>query len=238
MDGKGFRLAVAFLAAALCLAAGAPARADDEAAKGEAILAARCGGCHNLAGPGAATLKALRERKGPDLSYAGNKYREAWVEKWLQKPTRVRPAGMFYGKHIKATDQWDVVDPTTLKPHVKLPEDEAEAVAKALTTHRAKADLLKGVEVKPASISLAMGDLMFDKFKGCVACHASAPDYGGFSGPELYDVARRLKPEYIYSYMKNPQAWDPGIWMPVMRLSDTDLNKLITYFGLIAKENE
>jgi mono/diheme cytochrome c family protein len=241
---RGYRIgrigrigAAGLLGAALWLGAGVPAWADGKAAGGEAVLAARCAGCHNLSGPSPASLEALRERKGPDLFYAGNKYREEWLAHWLRNPTRIRPAGMFYGKHIKATDKWDTVDETTLQPHVKLPEDDAEVVAKALMTRKAKADLLKGVEVKPASISLAMGDLMFDKFKGCVACHESAPDYGGFSGPELYDAARRLTPEYLYSYMKDPQAWDPRIWMPNMHLSDTDLDKLITYFQLIAKEN-
>jgi cytochrome c2 len=212
-----------------------PAHADE--GKGEALLNARCAACHNLAGPAPHAPKDLWDRKGPDLAYAGDKYREDWLVAWLQAPKRIRPAGEFYGRHVKATDRWDVVDATTLKPHPKLSHEDAEAAAKALMTRHARKALLKGVAVKPASISLAMGDLMFDKFKGCVACHASAPDYGGFSGPELYTVARRVTPEYLYSYMKNPQAWDPGIWMPVVPLSDTDLNKLIRYLELIAKEN-
>jgi len=226
------------LGAALGLAVwhAVPARADGEAA-GEKLLAERCAACHNLAGTAPHALNDLWDRKGPDLSYAGDKYREAWVKAWLAAPKRIRPAGMFYGRHVKATDRWDTVDKTTLKPHLKLSKEEAEAAAEALMTRHARKALVVGVEVKPASISLAMGDLMFDKFKGCVACHESAPDYGGFSGPELYTAFRRLQPAYLSSYMKDPQAWDPGIWMPPMPLSDTDLGKLIHYLELIAKEN-
>jgi mono/diheme cytochrome c family protein len=239
VTGHAFRRAavLALVAAALCLAAGAPARADGDAAAGEKLLAARCAGCHNLTGPSPGTAALLRARKGPDLFYAGNKYRPGWIEAWLQDPKRIRPAGMYYGDHVKATDKWDVVDETTLAPHVKLAKEDAEAAAAALMTRKAKADLLKGVKVEDASLSLVMGDLMFDKFKGCIACHQSAPDYGGFSGPELYTAARRLTPAYLYSYMKNPQAWDPAIWMPVMPLSDTDLNKLVKYLDLIAAES-
>lgn len=235
--GRVLTAAAWLLAAALGLAVGylAPAWADE--AGGEPLLSARCAGCHNLAGPAPHALKDLWDRKGPDLSYAGDKFQRAWLVAWLQAPKRIRPAGAFYGRHVKATDKWDVVDETTLKPHPKLSHEEAEAAAGALMTRHARKALLEGVAVKPASISLAMGDLMFDKFKGCVACHASAPDYGGFSGPELYTAARRLTPEYMYSYMKNPQAWDPGIWMPVMPLSDADLNKLVRYLQLIAQEN-
>jgi mono/diheme cytochrome c family protein len=226
------------LAAALCLAPGGQALADGDAAAGEKLLAARCAGCHNLTGPSPGTPAALRARKGPDLFYAGEKYRAGWITKWLQAPARIRPAGMYYGDHVKATDKWDTVDTATLAPHVRLSEDDAEAAEAALMTRKAKAALLKGVEVKPASVSLAMGDLMFDKFKGCIACHQSAPDYGGFSGPELYTAARRLTPAYMYSYMKNPQAWDPGIWMPVMPLKEADLNKLVRYLELVADAHE
>jgi mono/diheme cytochrome c family protein len=229
-----WRLGAALCVAALAALAPAPARADEG---GEKLLAARCAGCHNLAGTAPHAPRDLWDRKGPDLSYAGDKYREAWVKAWLQAPRRIRPAGAFYGRHIKATDQWDTVDTASLKPHPSLSKGDADRAADALMTRHARHALVDGVKVPEASISLAMGDLMFDKFKGCVACHQSAPDYGGFSGPELYTAYRRLQPAYLYSYMKDPQAWDPGVWMPVMPLSDTDLGKLIHYLELIAKEN-
>jgi mono/diheme cytochrome c family protein len=227
------------LAAALCVLA-VPAAWGGEGGRdaGEAILKDRCASCHSLEGPAPATLEALRDRKGPDLSFAGDKYRSEWVAAWLQAPARIRPAGMFYGRHIKPGAQWDQVDTTTLKPHPKLPADEARAVAAALAARTPNRERLAKVTVEPASISIMMGDLMFEKFKGCIACHQSGPDYGGFSGPELYTAARRLKPAYLYSYMADPQAWDPKIWMPDMHLSATDLNKLVRYLELVAREHE
>jgi mono/diheme cytochrome c family protein len=208
------------------------------AADGEAILAQKCAGCHDLTGPAPTTLKALLARKGPDLFYAGDKYREEWVAEWLHAPTRIRPAGMFYAEHVKATDKWDVVDEATLKPHPKLPEDEAKAVAAALMTRKAKSALVDQAKVEKVKLSTVMGDLMFDKFKGCIACHRSGPDYGGASGPELYTAAERLRPEYMWAYMHDPQAFDPKIWMPNMHLSATDLNKLVRYLEMIAAEDD
>jgi len=222
------------LAATLCAAGLQPAWAED----GEAILTGRCAGCNDLTGPAPATVEGLWARKGPDLFFAGDKYRPAWVEAWLQAPSRIRPAGMFYGAHLKAGEQWDQVDTATLAPHMTLSAAEAKAVAAALAKRTPNRKRLEGVAAKPASISIMMGDLMFEKFKGCIACHQSGRDYGGFSGPELYTAARRLTPAFMYSYMKDPQAWDPRIFMPNMGLSETDLNKLLGYLELVAKESQ
>lgn len=225
-------LGLAAAAALGLLLAAAPAWAVDA----EAVLAEKCAGCHDLTGPAPTTLKALWARKGPDLFYAGDKYREEWVAKWLHEPARIRPAGMFYAEHVKATDKWDVVDASTLKPHVKLPKDEAKAVAAALMTRKAEAALVAAAKVEKVSLSIVMGDLMFDKFKGCIACHRSGPDYGGASGPELYTAAERLTPAYMWAYMHDPQAFDPRIWMPNMHLAPADLNKLVRYLEMIAEE--
>ena len=204
------------------------------AADGEALLKSRCSGCHNLTGPAPTTAKGVRERKAPDLFYAGNKFRESWLQQWLHKPTRIRPAGAFYGDHIKATDKWDTVKTDTLTKHPALSKKEARLAAAALMGKQGHSELIAAVTLKPASISLMMGDMMFDKFKGCIACHQSGADYGGFSGPELYTAFDRLQPKFIYSYMDNPQAWDPKIWMPRPGLKPVDLNKLVDYLKKVA----
>ena len=82
-----------------------------------------------------------------------------------------------------------------------------------------------------------MGEMAFDKFHGCMACHLIEPDYGGFSGPELYTAGKRLQPEYIASYIRNPQAWDPKIWMPNKQVSDANIQKLVNYLELLSKES-
>lgn len=224
----GVILAVVWLGAA-------PAFADDDAAKGEALLAKDCAVCHALSGPAPTTVAAVQARKGPDFFYAGNKYRREWLKSWLQAPVRIRPAGIFYADNLKVTDKWDVVDTAKLPTHVALSEDDAEAVAAALMTRKAKSALIEAVTFKPERLNLMMGDMLFDKFKGCIACHMSEPDYGGFSGPELFTAAKRLQPEYVYSYIQNPQAWDPKIWMPNLSLKEKDLNKLVRYMALIAE---
>ena len=206
------------------------------AGDGMAILKRQCSSCHNLTGPAPTSLQVLRERRGPDFFYAGNKYRKEWLMAWLQKPQRIRPAGMFYGKHIKATPDGDMIDTATLKPHAAVDAATAQAVATALMKLKANSKLIHKGEYQPGHISMSMGELMFDKFRGCLACHEIEPGYGGLSGPEVYTVAKRLQADYLVSYMRNSQAWDPKIFMPNKHLKERDLQKFVHFFRALSEE--
>lgn len=201
------------------------------------ILKNQCSSCHNLTGPAPRTLKELWARKGPDLFYAGNKYRKEWLVQWLQKPTGIRPAGEFYEDHIKPGPKRDVVDPSTLKPHMALSAADAQAVADTLMTLKPESELIAKEKIEEGTISKSMGEMAFDKFQGCIACHRIEPDYGGLSGPELYTAGKRLQPEFIASYIRSPQAWDPKIWMPNKHVSDGNIQKLVHYLEVLSKED-
>jgi mono/diheme cytochrome c family protein len=209
------------------------AHAADE---GSAILTQRCAGCHNLTGPAPHTLKELWARKGPDLFYAGNKYRAEWLHAWLQKPTRIRVAGEFYADHVRSGEKSDEVDPATLEPHLALSAADADALTQALMRLKPHDDLIAAEKIEPGSISKSMGEMAFDKFLGCMACHEIEPGEGGASGPELYTAALRLQPEFIASYIRSPQAWDPKIWMPNKKVSDANIQKMVHYLAELAKE--
>ena len=187
-----------------------------------------CASCHNLTGiVGLKTVGLWR--KGPDLYYAGDRYRQSWVEAWLQNPKRIRPAGVFYLDHVQSGKKSNVIRKETLKDHVKLNARDAKAVASALAELRSKDDLIKAEKYDPSIDAGSMGELMFDKVNGCMACHSIEPSYGGLSGPELYTAGKRLKPEYMLSYIRDPQAWNHKTWMPTRELSEEDRQKLVNY---------
>jgi len=214
------------------------ALANVAAADGAAMLKDDCAACHNLVGPAPVTLKAMWGRKGPDLFYAGNKYKEAWLVQWLQKPTRIRPAGMFYANHVKPGAKADEVDAATLTVHPVLGESDAKAVAGELMKRTARGDLIKQGDYQTGSIALSMGEMLFDKFRGCLACHEIEAGYGGRSGPELYTAAQRLQEDWLVSFLRNPQAWDPKTFMPNKHLSDTDVQKLVHYLRALGAEKK
>ena len=207
----------------------------EAAADGSAILQQQCASCHNLTGPAPSTLAELWQRKGPDLFYAGNKYRSEWIQAWLQHPKRIRPAGMFYRQHIKPGPKQDVVDKSTLKPHVALTKAEASVVAEALMKLKANSALTVNEKLIPGPSPI--GEMMFDKINGCMACHQIEPGYGGMSGPEVFTAGKRLQPAFMLSYIKNPQAWDPKIWMPNKHVPEENIQQLVNYMIELSKED-
>ena len=201
------------------------------------LLKKDCVSCHNISGPAATTLKELWAKKGPDLFYAGNKYRQAWLVSWLQKPQRIRPAGEFYEDHIKPGAKSDEIDVTTLKDHVALSKEDATEAAAELMQLKPHDDLIAKEKIEPGTITKQAGEMVFDKFWGCMACHLIEPEYGGLSGPELYTAGQRLQPEFMASFIRNPQAWQPKTWMPNKGVSEGNIQKMVHYLQALSEES-
>lgn len=203
------------------------------------LLQSKCASCHALIQPENTTLDRLWERKGPDLYYAGSKFNKDWLAKWLQDPIKIRPAGEFYRKHVKPGTKEDVVDEASLTEHPELTAEEAQAAANALMTLTGPAGLVEKGAFKNQKVTAAMGAMYFNKLRGCAACHMTAPGKGGLSGPEMAVAGARLQPDFIYSYIKDPQKIDKSIWMPKLDISEADLQKLTSYIvQLSAKEDK
>jgi len=216
---------------------------------GANILNQRCSTCHNLTGPAPQTIKDLWKRDAPDLFYAGNKFRRGWLVEWLQKPVRIRPAGVNYLRTINSTpknldpkkgQKYDVLWGSVLKPlqHLKLKKEEAEAVADALMELKPHDDLIAGMMLdKSQQVSLEKGEVLIDKVYGCFSCHQIEPGFGGYTGSELYTAGARLQPAFMLSYIKRPKNWDPKIWMPNGNVKPDDLEKIVNYLILLSKED-
>lgn len=206
----------------------------------EAFVRKSCAQCHALTEADRADdFTARAERLGPPLDYAGDKFRRDWLVTWMQKPTRVRPAGV-YPPRVVVSDHAgkDQVDTSLLPEHPALSPEQAEAVADVLMTFHSREALIENVEPKPAALPRRMAELNFSKFKGCIACHLDQPDRGGISGPELYSAWRRTTPEYLHAYISNPAAWDRHSLMPSPHLNETEVGKLLGYLRGISEENE
>lgn len=195
----------------------------------DGVLQAQCASCHALAAPEKVDVERLWQRQGPDLHYAGSKFNRAWFEQWLQDPQRIRPGGVLYTRTLKGSDKEDVIDESLLEAHPKLSEADAKAAAEALMALKAPPEVIEPGAFKNGKVSASMGAMFFGKLRGCSACHQSAPDVGGRSGPELYTAGTRLQPDYIYSYMRHPQKVDPLVWMPDLSLSEPDAQRLTGY---------
>lgn len=210
-----------------------PGRAD-----GAELVESQCADCHALAQPDydALGLDERAARVGPPLHYAGNKFRADWLVDWLQQPQRLRPGGVFAPAHAVSTPEGDVIDADTLIEHPALNASDAEAAAGYLMTLRPFDHLIEREDYAPGTVALRMGQMNFSKFKGCDSCHQDTPDFGGFSGPELYTAWQRLQPAFISSYIADPTAWDPHTMMPRGALNADEVHKLADYLKALAEE--
>lgn len=192
-------------------------------------LMKNCASCHALTKPTDASFERLWTRKGPDLWYAGNKFKEDWLANWLQDPKPLRPAGYPYFNTIKEGAEHDEPDPSKITAHVKLDKAQAAAAATALMALKGATDLVPAGSFKGDTAGAKMGALSFKKLRGCQACHQGEDGQGGLSGPEMTDAGARLQPDFMASYMADPQRFDPHVWMPSLKLNDQDIQRLTGY---------
>jgi mono/diheme cytochrome c family protein len=212
-----------------------PAKVDAQSAP--SALATQCASCHALTKPADATLEHLWTRKGPDLWYAGDKFNRDWLVGWLQNPTTIRPGGVLWFKHAKPGEPRDTIDTAAIEKHPKVDAATAERLADALLELKSGGLVPEG-GYKPEAANMTMGKLAFSKLRGCISCHQDQQGQGGLSGPELYDAGKRLRPDYVIAYTKNPQQFDPHVWMPTLTLSEPDLQRLTGYIISLGKEDK
>jgi len=206
-------------------------------ADGADILKSQCSACHALMPPAQATLDRLWERKAPDLDYAGVKFNRAWLVEWLQAPTPIRPAGYPYFKNVVPTDKGDEIDAAKRADHPRLSASDAAAAADALMALKPEGIVEAGL-YKNEAPNVRMGEMAFVKLRGCSACHAGKNGEGGRSGPALTEAGKRLQPDFIASYIKQPQKIDPHVWMPASKVTDQDIQRLTGYIVQLGGEKK
>lgn len=185
----------------------------------KAFEANKCSGCHQVEGPAKEkTIKDQLAKKGPELWYAGSKFKAGFLDKWLANPQPIRP--LAYSS-ITEKNRGD---------HPKLSQKDAADVAAFLMSRTS-------AEVKPLGIAAAdspRGRIIFIKKQSCYGCHsvkARGKVAGGLSGPAFIGASSRLNPDWVYAYLKNPKHFKPVKMMPVYSgiLNDGELKELASY---------
>jgi mono/diheme cytochrome c family protein len=188
-----------------------------------------CGTCHRFS-------KSETEKSGPDLFFAGDKFQKEWLEKFLRQPETIRLAG-----HTR--------DPGFLKgkpqytgPHPTLNREEAQQ----MTDHLASLKIMK--ESQPLELpTLSKGKrvrvkILFERDYSCIACHQSynlaRQPRGGVSGPSLIDAGRRLRPEWVYQWLKKPKQFITQGRMPLYTFDEETLQKMTQYIMSHKKDHQ
>ena len=206
------------LGAAILVMASAPGRADPAAGQ-EAFMGQDCTACHYTDGPAKEkTIDDQLAKKGPELFYAGSKFQRDWLEGWLQDPKPIRPLAYNSLAEENPND------------HPKLAAADAANVTDYLMTLTSDA-VEAGVITTKRN---AKGRQIFTKKMPCRGCHqypARRKIAGGRSGPSLVDAGARLNPDWIYAYLKSPEAFKPVKAMPtfVGLLREKDMQNVAAF---------
>jgi len=180
----------------------------------------QCDTCHRFS-------KDESEKSAPDLFFAGDKFQKNWLENFLRHPEVIRLSGHTRDPgFLKGTPQYT-------GPHPALNPKEAQQ----MTDYLMSLKVLK--EIPPLELpALSKGTrvrvkILFERDYSCIACHQSynlaRQPRGGVSGPSLIDAGRRLRPEWVYQWLKNPKQFITRGRMPLYTFDEETLRKMTQY---------
>ena len=191
-------------------------------AEPEEIGANGCRKCHRL------SPKEKKSNKGPDLFYAGDKFYNNWLYKFLQSPMVIREMNFLSGSYFLSEKA------NASEPHVALTKEGAKRVANFLMTLRLPN--LEAGKVNDETLSKAesvRAKMLFEMSFGCISCHRAlnlvGKVRGGVSGPSLVNSGLRLKPDWIFHWLKTPQKFKYKGRMPVFNLNEETATRLTKY---------
>jgi mono/diheme cytochrome c family protein len=179
----------------------------------------RCLSCHSIRGSG--------DPQACDITFEGNKVNRQWLYAFLKKPYSMR-------RTI-----------TIAMPIFNFPDEEARLMADYMSQVFVDREMGSGWKRNAGNADAKRGKALFDAM-GCVACH-QVHDKGGDVGPSLTIqvpefpqgtwVGDKLKGEWIYQWLKDPQSLVPDTLEPNLGLSDQETLDL-TAFLLSLKNPE
>jgi mono/diheme cytochrome c family protein len=159
-----------------------------------------CLGCHTMNGRG--RLVAT------DLSREASQAQEKWIEGYFKIPYSLRP--ML----------------TERMPNLFLSDGEIKTILDYMKKVFIADSLERTVPSDAAAVGKGKG-LYFERY-ACQSCHQIGGK-GGYVGPPLDKVGARLKPGWVFHWLKKPQAYKAETLEPDNNLSDADADALTAY---------
>ncbi len=168
----------------------------------------RCGGCHGVMSQGV--------NIPPGLEFAGSKFQESWLTRYLQEPYRIRWADTN-------------VRPLERMPDFQLTEAEARDLAAYVMQN------VNPTRIPPTGIdwsqsdsaAVAEGRKLVEQY-ACTGCHVIGEE-GTNLGPNLNRVGSKLQPDYIYHLILRPRDVIPDTPMKDNQLWEEEAVAMVRY---------
>jgi len=216
---------------------------------GEQLYINYCAHCHGANGDGDGYNSENLDKEpaelsdGKFISRKSNKqiYRVIYYGGKRLKKSHLMPP---FGNTLSNKEIWSLVAWVRHlagdKEHsVKLPENVTIERPQGIPIEMADLEFFKrwfSVEGK-SSKAESFGELLFHRRKSCLACHKVGEE-GGKVGPDLSRSGFNYSPEWLYAWIKNPQAFRPDSKMPNLNLDDKEAWALAAYLNGLHEEDE
>ncbi len=187
-----------------------------------------------------------KRRPGPSLARVGQKTTREFIESWVSNPKSFRPTSWMpqifhlenYGPEVTiATSEYG-------KGRAMTGDEWSDAAIAAVSAFVRSRDASEPLPSIPVAGDSTRGREVF-RLVGCLACHNLAPfseearaAEGDLAnqrrvtnehGPNLRGVASKVKPEWLYAWIKDPASYWSETRMPDLRLSDQDAADIVAY---------
>lgn len=193
-----------------------------------------CFGCHKMRG-----FNDL-EKVGPTLKHVLTKTTPDWLARWIHNPKEFRPSSRM-PRLFGLSNNQEAGDA----------EREAAEILGIVAYLEDKGHALRYPPL-PGRGDARRGEELV-KNVGCMGCHAIEKDEVGPEvlaardrrevedpiawerrfGPDLSHVGTKLRPEWIYQWVRNPSAYDAKTKMPDLRLSQQEALDITAYLSTL-----
>ncbi len=167
-----------------------------------------CVACHKLTG------YKRPEHIAPSLSKIGSKVKREWLFRWLKKP--------------------EDYFPDTRMPLYRFTDQDMADIASYLFELKDKDFQIPLGFIPDDKKLIQKGKILFESI-GCLGCH-KINDKGVSFGPDLSDIGNKVRPEWLYQFLKNPKSYDPKTIIPDFRLNKEDIPAITAYLISLKKE--
>lgn len=163
-----------------------------------------CRGCH--------TIDGLGGKLAPLLDYEGSRVQTKFLFDFLIKPRRLRHEEVFSAK----------------MPTFGFSNEEAVKLVHYFKTLSNEPFVDEFIDIDYPSKMIKEGERIFKEEYECINCHI-VKNEGEHFGPELTNVYNRIKYDWAFKWIKDPEGMNPDSQMPTLDLSDEEVKKVLAY---------
>jgi mono/diheme cytochrome c family protein len=153
----------------------------------------------------------------PDLSIVGSKLQSDWMRNYFKIPYSLRPIA------------------EERMPKLFISDNEIKTLLNYFDTELLDDSLSITDKISSDKSNIERGESLMKEKYGCLGCHI-IEGKGGYVGPPLDNVGNRLKKEWIYNWILNPQKYKPETIEPKSGMPAEDAWDITAYLMTLREE--